>query len=178
MNDAWVELTDAEHGDASSRLAHRLSTGEPTPSPVYYLDLETFWNDGMSDAGSLISLSDLVRDDFCYCKMLRALQQCLAPDAFLYALDWQHTCYRFWPHRLPADAPASEWAVPLLPDGDYYHFLSEYFQVGLLGYRYGMSGSADDEPAWCIFGAPLLEAVVSSLPVVVDRIVWENRDDG
>ena len=45
------------------------------------------------------------------------------------ALDWQHECFYFFPHRkIPRDPQYHEWPVPVLPNGDYAIFITEDFQ--------------------------------------------------
>jgi hypothetical protein len=178
VNDAWVELTAAEQNEIWPRFHQvfgRPAGGqallEPTPALVYHLHLDSFWGMKRRPDGSPVWCADEMLERDCYGKMLRAFQQCLAPDEFLYVLDWQHDCYRFWPHRLPTDASAAMWKVPLLPDGDYYHFLAPDFRLGVLGYLYGLSGNEQDEPALCIFDDTLIRAVAADPPIVADRVV-------
>jgi len=181
VSDAWAELTAAEYDDVWPRFERQFghpggqtALHEPYPSIVYHLDLASVWWAESDAAGLAIWHTNEALESDCYGKMLHAFQQCLTDGESLYVLDWQHTCYRFWPHRLPSDAPRSEWVVPLLPDGDCYHFLSKDFQFGLLGYAYGMSGNKNDEPAWCVFGEKLVDAVKADLPIVVNRIVRDT----
>jgi hypothetical protein len=45
----------------------------------------------------------------------------------LYALDWQHECYDFDPREQMDRDEFNEWTVPVLPNGDYYIFLTKDF---------------------------------------------------
>ncbi|MFY7938065.1 MAG: DUF2716 domain-containing protein [Flavobacterium sp.] len=46
----------------------------------------------------------------------------------LYALDWQHQCYSFDPRQEIDRNQFGEWVIPILPNGDYYIFLTKNFQ--------------------------------------------------
>ena len=45
----------------------------------------------------------------------------------LYALDWQHECYDFDPREQMDRDEFDEWIVPVLPNGEYYIFLTKDF---------------------------------------------------
>jgi hypothetical protein len=45
----------------------------------------------------------------------------------LYALDWQHECYDFDPRAQMDRDEFEDWIVPVLPNGDYYIFLTKDF---------------------------------------------------
>jgi hypothetical protein len=49
------------------------------------------------------------------------------PGDRLYALDWQHDCYDFDPRKQMDRDQFDEWTVPVLPNGDYYIFLTKDF---------------------------------------------------
>ena len=49
------------------------------------------------------------------------------PGDRLYALDWQHECYDFDPREQMDKDEFNEWTVPILPNGDYYIFLTKDF---------------------------------------------------
>ncbi|SOE06494.1 Protein of unknown function [Streptomyces sp. Ag109_G2-15] len=80
----------------------------------------------------------------------QGLTACIEPQARLFALDWQHTSYSFDPHRVggPGQDP---WPLSPYPDGDYYIYLSEDFQLGSFGHPW--------EASVCLFGQRLLDAV-------------------
>jgi hypothetical protein len=50
-----------------------------------------------------------------------------AGDRF-YALDWQHECYDFDPREQIDRDEFKDWIVPVLPNGDYYIFLTKDFK--------------------------------------------------
>ncbi|MEM9382639.1 MAG: DUF2716 domain-containing protein [Planctomycetota bacterium] len=94
-------------------------------------------------------------------KLVRALRRCLAPDAFVYALDWQHPTYRFWPHRPFEFACEADWPIPALPNGDYHVFVEPNLSFGVLGHSW--------EQTMCVFGQALLGAFEIDMPLLFDR---------
>ncbi|SNS34346.1 Protein of unknown function [Actinomadura mexicana] len=80
-----------------------------------------------------------------------AFKTCVDGDEWLYVLDWQHPCYRFWPHRMTEPENDVSWAIPVFPDGDYYIFLSQDLSFGTFGHPW--------EASLCVYGDRLLEAV-------------------
>ena len=50
------------------------------------------------------------------------------PGQRLYALDWQHQCYDFDPRQEMDRDEFGEWVIPILPNGDYYIFLTKDFR--------------------------------------------------
>ena len=105
----------------------------------------------------------------------KVLLSCMTPEELLYALDWQHACYRFVPGNLEerktfykkelfgcrgeVDTP---YYFPLyVPDGDYFFFFPEDFRFGYLGHPWR-------QEVW-IFGEKLVaafEAAVQKIPVL------------
>lgn len=99
-----------------------------------------------------ISNSNIWYDDEDINKMIRScLVECMGDDPYMYALDWQHTCFRYNPriidrHEYPVfvkyDVPIKNGHVnwegesvyfpPFYPDGDYYFFISMDFSCGYL----------------------------------------------
>lgn len=79
---------------------------------------------------------------------LAALRDCVPRGDWVYALDWQHPSYRFWPHRA---GPIDGWPVTVYPDGDYYLFLAPDLSFGTLGHPW--------EKTLCVFGQALIDAV-------------------
>ncbi len=92
-------------------------------------------------------------------KSLAAFQRCTGASQRLYALDWQHEGYWFYPHGDHTD----RWLVPVFPDGDYYIFLAEDFSFGTFGHPW--------EESLCIFGRPLLDAFAQDPPLLFHDII-------
>ncbi|WP_246594970.1 DUF2716 domain-containing protein [Actinoplanes auranticolor] len=85
---------------------------------------------------------------------LVALTRVLEPDASVVVLDWQHQTYRFWPH-LFACQPDQRWPTTVVPNGDYYIFLTEDMSTGTFGHPW--------ERTLCVFGEQLVSALVPAL---------------
>jgi hypothetical protein len=92
-------------------------------------------------------------------KSLAAFQKCTATNQRLYALDWQHQGYWFYPHGERTD----RWLVPMFPDGDYYIFLAKDFSFGTFGHPW--------EESICVFGRPLLDAFAQDPPLLFHDII-------
>lgn len=72
------------------------------------------------------------------------------------ALDWQHECFRFSPHQeIPRDPDFDEWLVPVLPNGDYYIFLTEDFKNMWFGHPW--------EESITVIGEEMVKATQSRL---------------
>lgn len=138
---AWIEFTQDEYRDVWDRFyayfkfrpdyhEHVLpAINEPEPHIVVDLSAE------FSDTGI-----DNVNEQFDSAFHQLARQ---GHDR-LVALDWQHTCYWFFPLRPSTTAPLS-----VFPDGDYYAFVSPDFSFGTFGHPWQRS--------LCVFGKPLLQ---------------------
>jgi hypothetical protein len=80
-----------------------------------------------------------------------ALQACVQPGDWVYALDWQHPAYRCWPHQVDLSVDTGTWPVPVFPNGDYYIFAAHDFRFGVFGHPW--------EATLCVWGIELLDAV-------------------
>ncbi len=64
------------------------------------------------------------------------LIQCMGEEEFLYALDWQHTCFKYNPkseERMPRVLETERYNVyfpDFYADGDYYFFIAKDFSWG------------------------------------------------
>ena len=52
-------------------------------------------------------------------------------------LDWDHPCYRFFPHEGTHKSFRDYWAIPVWPKYDSHYFVSTVFDYGLLANRLG-----------------------------------------
>lgn len=86
------------------------------------------------------------------------LASCVGPQEMLFALDWQHTSYRFAPQRVGGPGQPA-WPLSPYPDGDYFIFLSEDFRFGSFGHPW--------EESICLFGEELLDAVSADVDKVL-----------
>jgi Protein of unknown function (DUF2716) len=151
---AWIELNEQEYDLVWNRFDFWFNFSpstfrfpgilEPSPSVTY------FFGDNVLESEA---------DDF-YEHALKAFQETMPLDGRLYALDWQHTCFWFYPHHFD-----KVWSIGL-PDGDYAIFISEDFSFGYFG------------PPWertiCVFGEELLEAFQKYPPQLFKKIIRKN----
>ncbi|MGO1059230.1 DUF2716 domain-containing protein [Planococcus sp. FY231025] len=91
-------------------------------------------------------------------KVRWVFQGLIAPDEYIYALDWQHAGYRMNPHLEMRRNEWNEWLVPLYPDGDYYFYLQKDFEWGYLGHPW--------EGTITLFGEKLLERFEKHRPLL------------
>jgi uncharacterized protein DUF2716 len=99
-------------------------------------------------------------------KTLDALRACVLPEQRLAVLDWHHPCHWFYPHRAFDAGSPEAWPIPVLPNGDYYIFLAEDLSFVIFGHPW--------EQTICIFGVPLITAIMSDPPALFDRPI--HRD--
>jgi hypothetical protein len=148
----WDAVTEAFRFLPSTDPADWPSLREPEASVTY--SLQRLWRDP--------ARHERLRRD-AESKVLAALRAVTAPDEWLFALDWQHPGFRFFPH-LPFEAgPDDEWPVPLLPDGDYYFFVEPALRFGWLGHPW--------EKTACVFGADFLAALARDPVLLLDHPV-------
>ena len=164
----WRRLTDAEYDSVWDRFYSTFDfhpsvdrenwpgIREPHPSTTYAID------HAFGDADRY----DVLQADLAS-RLMAAFRRCCSPGYALYALDWQHTCYRLEPHQHPDGLSPFAWPVPSLPDGDYYIFLADDLRFGVFGHPW--------EQTMCAFGDPLLEALAVETPQLFTRTV---RIDG
>nr|MDH3176160.1 DUF2716 domain-containing protein [Bacillus pumilus] len=82
------------------------------------------------------------------------------------ALDWQHECYWITPYGSFEKDEFGEWTVPVLPNGDYYFFLSKEMHWGLLGHPW--------EQSITIFGEGLIDSFTRHHPILFQRKIREG----
>jgi hypothetical protein len=90
-------------------------------------------------------------------KVLAGLRSQLSINERIYALDWQHPCYWFYPYR-----EFTEWYVPALPNGDYYIFVSKDLSFGIFGHPWEWTS--------CVWGDGLISYFESNTPVLWPRV--------
>ena len=97
-------------------------------------------------------------------KLLAAFRALVGRDGgegVVHALDWQHASFRFAP--TVAEAASVPWAIPALPDGDYYIFLAPDLRWGIFGHPW--------EETMCVFGDELLRALAAAPPKLFTKPV-------
>jgi hypothetical protein len=167
LSAAWATLDDA----AADRVWDRLRTDfdfdptwsvdggirEPMPSLTWELSAELALRGAELDAarGAVNRV------------VLAALRDCVASQGWVYALDWNHPCYQFWPHRMDQHEVAQVWwPVVAIPDGDWFIFLAPDLRFGTV--------SHPAERSLCVFGAELLNAVQRHNHGVLTSILRRN----
>lgn len=96
---------------------------------------------------------------------LNLMRACVPAGKRLIALDWQHFCWTLDVH-LPDALEDWERRIPLLPNGDYYIFLSSDMASGIFGHPW--------ERSMCFWGAPFLAEVRRFPPPFVEGVLREN----
>jgi Protein of unknown function (DUF2716) len=153
---AWVELSKKEYADVWDKFykSFRFSPStskfpgilEPSPSITYS------WNYAL--------LADTKSDFQQQVKV--ALKDIVPFGGRVYALDWQHECYWFYPHL----SEHEHWWIDV-PDSEYAIFISEDFSFGYFGHPW--------EETICVFGQMLLEAFQKYPPRLFEKVI---RKDG
>ncbi len=116
---------------------------EPAPSIVFDLDVE--WSE---EFVAMVSAA-----------FRHAFESLIPAGDHLYFLDWQHPAYRYEPH---ADNDSPLPALPVLPDGDYYIFVSQDFSFGTFGHPWQQS--------LLVFGEALLAALAQGPALPMDQL--------
>lgn len=88
-------------------------------------------------------------------KCISCLRAITVPEEYIYALDWQHQCYLYYPHRERGDVGAR---IGFYPDGDYCFFLQKDFKWGYLGHPWEHSIS--------LFGETLIHQFEADRPTI------------
>ncbi|MAE50781.1 MAG: sugar epimerase [Micavibrio sp.] len=173
MKKAWLELKDKEEKLIWDRFYDRFqfkpsASGdypgilEPFPSLTYSID--DIYSERISSTEPVIY--DEYNQDLQE-KFLTIFKTLTAPDEWIYALDWQHPCYKFYPHTPFEKDQFKEWPIPILPNGDYFIFLEKDFKYGVFGHPW--------QGTMCIFGKPILNALENNMPNLFTKIVRDNR---
>lgn len=105
--------------------------------------------------------------------LLDALRGFVPLQAPVLALEWQHTCYEFFPHQhhgavdVNGSGPnPSPWQLPILPDGEYSIFVPHDFSWGTFGHPW--------EGTLCVWGEPLLARLSPFLDKRLETVVRRN----
>ncbi len=153
---AWIELAEREEDEVWTNVFDYLAFNpsvhaknfpgftEPAPSLTY--SFRDIWGENYAALNSDLET-----------KALAIFRQATSAEEFIFALDWQHRCYKFYPHRVGVEG-CKAWLIPPLPNGDYAVFLEKSFAYGWLGHPW--------EQTICLFGQPILLALESHPPQV------------
>ncbi|MFS3916219.1 DUF2716 domain-containing protein [Bacillus australimaris] len=126
------------------------------PSPFITYDISAYFE----ESSLLLSDEDLEE------KALLVFQEQIKADEYMLVLDWQHECYWVTPHGSFEKDEFGEWRVPVLPNGDYYFFLSKEMHWGMLGHPWVQSIT--------IFGEGLIDSFKRHPPILFQRQMREG----
>lgn len=126
------------------------------PSPFITYDISAYFEDS-----SLLHADEDLEE-----KALLVFQELIRTDEYMPALDWQHECYWITPYGSFEKDEFGEWTVPVLPNGDYYFFLSKEMHWGLLGHPW--------EQSITIFGEGLIDSFTRHHPILFQRKIREG----
>lgn len=145
----WTALHQIEEALVWDEFTDRLlrpggSLHIPTPAVTWIIP-------DLLDPTSQASLED---EGLLTLTIFDALRQVTSTGEYVLALNWDHPCYRFFPHRGVRKAYRDYWAVPVWPRGDSHHFVAPGFEHGILATWAGEIH---------VFGQTLIEEVNDSL---------------
>lgn len=147
----WILLSDEDMHNAWTEFARRFSFHRATTASGWPgIDepmASTTW-----DVTSLFELYEADRPAFQAVEnslrttLASALKTCTSPGDGVFALNLNHSCYRFDPHRDPEPEVLS-WPISVISVGNYHVFLTEDFASGIFGHPW--------ECSLCCFGVQL-----------------------
>jgi hypothetical protein len=158
MKDPVAVLPEAEYGRVWDRFYAEFNFRPSTNSLKWPAIKEPVASVTWSLA-TLLDEPDYERLDRLVEVVEQGLTSCVVPQSTLFALDWQHTSYRFVPQAVGGPGQPA-WPLSPYPDGDYFIFLSEDFHLGSFGHPW--------ENTICLFGEELLDAASEEVDKVLD----------
>ncbi|WP_411334578.1 DUF2716 domain-containing protein [Metabacillus indicus] len=158
----WFELSSKEDKELYKKIYKKLKFKPSTvefpsfvvPSPFISYDLSHC----LVDMSQFESLNSDLKN-----KTLHNLKEVTKKDEFIYGFDWNHASYWVNPHLDFPKTECNEWLVPVFPDGDYYFFLQENLDWGILGHPW--------EKSITIFGTDLLKAFKNVSPSLFWKVL-------
>ena len=172
---AWTELPELDYDRYWDRFFREfkfrpdvsLFPGIKEPTPSITWSIESAW----LDPDPLMRKTHSSFNE----AMLPAFKRVIAESASLIVLEWHGTCYKFRPRQYSGsfipigndngEDETASWKVAVIPDGEYYIFLSEDFRFGTFGHPW--------ESTICVWGEELLEAM-GPLPLEGATIARRN----
>ena len=130
--------------------------GEAEP-PKPYMTWDVSW---------LYSLDDQEFGELERClthKCLLALRRCLHVNEMVNAFIWNSKAYRFDAHAEIPRICRGYWAVPVVPDGDNYFFISSDLSFGIL--------SLCEDMSICVFGEKMIGHMTSERPSALRDLI-------
>jgi hypothetical protein len=166
--DNWIELSKLEYKDVWDRIYEKFKF-EPSIShfpsfevsgPFITYDVSMLLNGSIDSQKYDEIYNDLEK------KSLLVFQELTRINEYMYALDWQHPSYWINPRlEFPRDE-FDEWTVPIFPNGDYYFFINQNFEWGLLGHPW--------ERTITIFGKELIMSFKGHQPIIFQKILRQG----
>lgn len=98
-------------------------------------------------------------------RILDAIRECTTQSETVFAIDWQHTWFRFKPHEMQTDGNPYDWAVAILPELNVNFFTPEDFRFGVF--------ATPETNIILIYGKSLLDAVATNPPTFLSVPVLE-----
>ncbi|MFG2716477.1 DUF2716 domain-containing protein [Streptomyces goshikiensis] len=153
IDEPVVQLSEAEYRDVWDRFDAEFAF-RPGMNPAKWpaikepLDSVTWSLASLDDDPAYERLDRLVE------VVKQGLTACVPPHGTLFALDWQHTSFRFSPH-LVRGSEQERWPLSPYPDGDYYIYLSKDFLTGSFGHPW--------EGSLCLFGQDFLDVASAKI---------------
>ncbi|MEV5343000.1 DUF2716 domain-containing protein [Streptomyces sp. NPDC052676] len=157
MEEAVAELAEAEYRRVWDRFYEDFSF-QPSMSPFKWPAIE---EPVASVTWSLAALDNDPDDehlDRLVAVVKQGLSSCAGAAGTLFALDWQHTSYRFAPQQVGSTGQPA-WPLSPYPDGDYFILLAEDFRFGSFGHPW--------EESLCLFGEDLLNIAATEVDTVL-----------
>ncbi|MEV8311115.1 DUF2716 domain-containing protein [Streptomyces flavidovirens] len=157
MEDPVAALSEAEYRRVWDRF-YKVFNFQPSMSSLKWPAIK---EPVASVTWSLYALDDdpgYERLDRLVAVVEQGLSSRVGPAGRLFALDWQHTSYRFAPQEVGGPGQPA-WPLSPYPDGDYFIFLAEDFRFGSFCHPW--------EESLCLFGEELLDAASTE----VDRVL-------
>ncbi|MGJ7913837.1 DUF2716 domain-containing protein [Neobacillus sp. LXY-1] len=166
--DNWIELSKLENKEVWDRIYEEFKfvpsishfPSFVVSSPFITYDVSMLLN-GSVDSQKYDEIYNDLEE-----KSLLVFQELTRTNEYMYALDWQHPGY--WiDSRLefPRDE-FDEWTVPIFPNGDYYFFINQNFEWGLLGHPW--------EQTITIFGKELIMSFKRHQPIIFQKILRQG----
>lgn len=154
---AWKLLPQSEYDSVWDNFEERFDF-KPTVNPNQFPSIK-------EPVGSITYRFDYpvepeIIDDL-ESKTLSAFLSVVSVSDALYVLDWQHDCYWFRPY-----VSFREWAIPVLPNGDYYIFLAKDFSFGIFGHPW--------EQTFCVWGNKLLAQFQRNKPFLFEKVIRQQ----
>lgn len=162
----WIELTSDEEKNVWKYVCKDLNF-HPSISPRF-ISLHTPSSFRLPEPYAVYDMRELISayelsndpiyDQFIIQLLESLIMNCMGTDDFVYALDWQHRCFKYFPMEASVPEDKKTFHPGYLPDGDYYFYLSQNFSWGYLTHPW--------QQGLYVYG----EVMLSSLSEISDKL--------